>query len=278
MSLTTNTAGWRKTGNTGTTPGINFLGTTDAVDFVIKTNNLERLRVASDGSVGINKSDPSELLDIEKDVAGDSIIRLAHTLTGSSNHATVDIQTQGSGGGDPRVHFNVKGVADGDWTIGIDNSDLDVFKISRSNALGTRTRIKIEKDGKVFLNRNVEIGPAALTEVQFQLLSKPSQSANIMQVGEDSGDIDGFFVMDEVGNIGLGASIDPIAKLHVDGSFFVTGNLGFFGATPVAQVPAYTPTNVTTDRSYNADITTVNQLADILGTLITDLQTYGLLQ
>lgn len=38
---------------------------------------------------------------------------------------------------------------------------------------------------------------------------------------------------------------------------------------------AYTPTNVTADRSYNANATTTDELADVLGTLIADLQTKG---
>lgn len=40
---------------------------------------------------------------------------------------------------------------------------------------------------------------------------------------------------------------------------------------------AYTPTNVTTDRSYDANATKVDELADVLGTLIADLQTAGIL-
>lgn len=41
--------------------------------------------------------------------------------------------------------------------------------------------------------------------------------------------------------------------------------------------PAYTPTNVSTDRAYNANSTTLDELADVLGTVIADLQTAGIL-
>lgn len=41
---------------------------------------------------------------------------------------------------------------------------------------------------------------------------------------------------------------------------------------------AYTPTNVVADRSYDANSTTLEELADVLGTLITDLQARGILQ
>jgi hypothetical protein len=54
--------------------------------------------------------------------------------------------------------------------------------------------------------------------------------------------------------------------------------LGFYGAAPVVQTAAYTITNVVADRTYDADATSVAELADVLGTLIADLQSYGLLQ
>jgi len=40
---------WNLTGNAGTTPGTNFVGTTDAKDLVLKTNNTSRVTVSSDG-------------------------------------------------------------------------------------------------------------------------------------------------------------------------------------------------------------------------------------
>ncbi len=47
------TGGWALTGNAGTTPGTNFLGTTDAQDFVLRTNNVERAWVLATGEVGL---------------------------------------------------------------------------------------------------------------------------------------------------------------------------------------------------------------------------------
>lgn len=38
-------SGWSLTGNAGTTPGTNFVGTTDAQDLVFKTNSFERFRI-----------------------------------------------------------------------------------------------------------------------------------------------------------------------------------------------------------------------------------------
>lgn len=42
--------GWSLTGNSGTTAGTNFIGTTDDVDFVIKRNNLTRFKVTTPSS------------------------------------------------------------------------------------------------------------------------------------------------------------------------------------------------------------------------------------
>ena len=52
--------------------------------------------------------------------------------------------------------------------------------------------------------------------------------------------------------------------------------LGFFGHATALQPAAYTPSNVSADRSYDANATTLDELADVLGTLIADLQSIGL--
>jgi len=44
---------WSLLGNTGTHAETNFVGTTDVNDFVIKTNNIEKVRVSSTGNVSI---------------------------------------------------------------------------------------------------------------------------------------------------------------------------------------------------------------------------------
>ncbi len=55
---------WTLTGNSGTNSATNFIGTTDAQDWVIKTNNTEKMRVTSGGNVGIGNSTPGSLLQI----------------------------------------------------------------------------------------------------------------------------------------------------------------------------------------------------------------------
>ncbi|AGC76939.1 endosialidase-like protein [Nonlabens dokdonensis] len=59
---------WKTTGNMGTDAGTNndqhFLGTWDNQDLVIATNTEERVRVTTNGDVGIGENNPSQLLHI----------------------------------------------------------------------------------------------------------------------------------------------------------------------------------------------------------------------
>ena len=57
-------SGWSLTGNASTNASSNFIGTTDAVDFVVRTTNAERLRVLSGGNVGIGDASPASLFTV----------------------------------------------------------------------------------------------------------------------------------------------------------------------------------------------------------------------
>jgi hypothetical protein len=62
---TTSSSSWSTTGNAGIDSGANFIGTTDSEDFVLKTNNTQRLRVLSAGNIGIGVTAPTASLHIK---------------------------------------------------------------------------------------------------------------------------------------------------------------------------------------------------------------------
>lgn len=53
-----NTTAWELLGNAGTTPATDFIGTTDAQPLAFRTNNVEAMRITTDGLVCINGTGP----------------------------------------------------------------------------------------------------------------------------------------------------------------------------------------------------------------------------
>ena len=61
-----NSDDWMLYGNSGTNPAQNFVGSTDPADVVIRTNNTERIRIMSDGNVGVGTSNPQATLHVDR--------------------------------------------------------------------------------------------------------------------------------------------------------------------------------------------------------------------
>lgn len=75
---------WLTKGNAGTIPGTNFLGTTDANDLVIKTDNTEQMRVTATGKVGIGISAPTKSLVLSQKSGYDGFQFTGTAIDGSS--------------------------------------------------------------------------------------------------------------------------------------------------------------------------------------------------
>ena len=62
---------WRLSGNSGTNPATNFLGTTDNQRVVFRTNNVERMTISTSGHVGLGTSAPGGIITIVNDDVSD---------------------------------------------------------------------------------------------------------------------------------------------------------------------------------------------------------------
>lgn len=90
---------------------------------------------------------------------------------------------------------------------------------------------------------------------------------------------DGKLSVDVAGNTITVANSVNFVFNTTNGTKFGTATnqkIGFYNATPIVQPSAYTVSNLTTDKTYDANATTIDELADVLGTLITDLKSLGL--
>lgn len=149
------------TGQWGTITGTStFFGTTSAHGFELRTNNINRLLIATGGNVTVTAPSSGSALTVIP-ATGTNGFLLSASLSGSSvqgnytnssntanSHAVQVISVGGGSAGNPYLQFNVASVID--WTIGVDNSDSDSFKISSSGALGIENRLAITTDGRVY--------------------------------------------------------------------------------------------------------------------------------
>lgn len=118
----------------------------------------------------------------------------------------------------------------------------------------------------------VQSGTAGYTALEFDITESATGSGQQKLISGLVGAVEQFSVTSSGDGFFSGA-------LEIDGDLNHDGaNVGFYGVAPVARPAAYTPTNVTADRAYDANATTVAELADVVGTMIADLQAVGLFQ
>ncbi len=65
---------WNLKGNAGTDQNESFIGTTDAAPLVVKTGNIEAMRVGADGSVGVGTGDPQARLEVVAPSGGTALM------------------------------------------------------------------------------------------------------------------------------------------------------------------------------------------------------------
>jgi hypothetical protein len=186
---------WSLTGNSGTTPSTNFIGTTDAQDWVIKTNNTERMRVTSAGNVGIGINNPSatfHALNINGSMSlrgtGATLIErnigLPLLVKNSNNdnifgYGHIEFQ-RGNGTGNSAFI-----ITKGDGNNGVGSFGINVGDVTRFNILA---------------NGYVGIGTTSPLEKFY--------------INNDYSGSDSSFVVNTAGNVGIGTNA-PIGKFHI---------------------------------------------------------------
>jgi hypothetical protein len=141
----------------------------------------EGIRVDNSGKIGVGTATPGTTLHIENsnNFGSDPAVTTSPSLyiyntnnASTTAHATAAIRTNGSGGGNPYLSFDINGVRG--YSMGIDNADADKFKFHTNWSLNNANTpvLTITSDGRVGMG-------TSSPEAGLHVASSVSQYVNV---------------------------------------------------------------------------------------------------
>ena len=277
-----------QTGASFTTGSIPFIGSTG----LLTQDNAALYWDATNDRLGLGTTSPSYRL-----VVGPNI-------TAGFSYATMTV----SKGAGTAVSIIVGASSSALIEFGYDTAVSQGF-VNATNPFGFRVnnsiKMVINASGKVIFGStttaqgNVTLYGSA-DEAQFVIRNHSTQTTDTFLLQDNGGTK--FAAITAVGNLTLGnvavgtsgvgvvvlksgtaPSTSPADAIQMYSADQAAGNAAPHFRTEAGdviklyKVATYTPTNVTTDRSYDANSTTLDEVADVLGSLIADLQATGIL-
>ncbi|MBL7858018.1 MAG: tail fiber domain-containing protein [Cyclobacteriaceae bacterium] len=221
------TAGWELTGNAGTNPATNFIGTTDAqpLRFATGVGGVERMRISPTGNVGIGISAPNNLLHVNDPANTQGTFQLtAGTATGttatdglilSSNATAANILNREN----TPLFLGTNGInrvtVSGAGNVGIGTSTPNA-PLQLANAVGRRIVVwEAGNNDHEFIGFGV--GGAGTFESQIPVNS----NAFLWKTGTSATTSNELMRLTGLGNLGIGTAT-PAAKLDIAGTIKIT--------------------------------------------------------
>lgn len=211
---------WSLTGNSGTTVGTNFLGTTDNQDFAINTNNIERARVlASNGHVLVNTttndatSGADNIFEVLATNAGnDAINGYANGAGGVGVAGYSTLTGQGTRGENSGTGIGVVGVNNSTTSGSNGLGVLGAVTDANSNGVGVQGQaVSITGTGMVALNTMGGIGIYAQTTGATNTTSSGAVYASLDQATAGNQDVAAVIGMNANRNQNPGGYAGPLA-------------------------------------------------------------------
>jgi hypothetical protein len=145
-SYLSSSTGWTILGNAGTSVATNFLGTTDAIDFAVRANNTERMRILSAGNILFGRTTTLYTTDLFEAQGSATFPDAINAYTGIANATALygeataagsvgsfGINTNATGFG----HYGLNTNATGTGIIGIGNNAAGSYLLAGSGGAFT---------------------------------------------------------------------------------------------------------------------------------------------
>lgn len=217
---------WKLAGNATTTPGTavgqNYLGTTDAKDLVLATAATERLRVLSNGNVGIGANNPRTSLDVNGGLSLREGTALA-LVDGANNDIALDAVPHSfyriTG---PTTDFTITGIipaptADGQL-VTLQNTTSQIMTIGNNGTTSSAiNRINVPGNKDLLVR-----GQNAVVTLQY------NTTLNRWIVQNEVNHIETYYAL--LGSISFGSNSFTVAIPGVTGAS--TASINFVGPVP----------------------------------------------
>ena len=257
---------WSLKGNSGNSGVTNFIGNTDNVDLVFKTNNSERARITSGGNIGLCTTTPNALLDVSPTGSN-------YMIPGGSTGYLFKVAGNGYDPGSSPI--TVYGIYSYPTTSGIGSGTVYSAAFLGGNVgIGTATPstlFSVGANNQFNVTSSGNVGLFTTTPDQNALLDASPKTSSFMIPGGSTG-----YLIKAAGN-GYDPGTNPITLYGVYSNpttsgigtgtvysaAFLGGNVGIGTATPstLFSVGANNQFNVTSSGNVGLFTTTPDQNA-----------------
>lgn len=232
---------WSLVGNKLGAPPQGVLGTSDNNALVIETNGTERLRVDTNGNVGIGTTDPSHPLHI----AAGKVLRIEGGINANDAADYFSFGGNGSFGIDAPGVVNGRFIVQNSGNVGIGTTTpTSTLHVNGSVAVTGRGLLTVSGEynnpqGITNFNYNVNVGYGAANSVLAVSASAPGSLGPIISItntggGQNSACALDFYTFDPGEGAGPDHAISPSSRIQAvdDGNF--TNDIVFLINTPGA--------------------------------------------
>lgn len=232
-------SGWSLTGNAGTNPATNFLGTTDNQPMVFRVNGAELMRLSATGRIGIGLTAPGEKLHLGDgnfllEGGGETAVKIKRDFTisggpsGTSRNPIFELgRIIQAGDGDPEFRFLYSD--DNTPPRAVFEFDRKGIVASVKPARGSHFEGFISNTDpepifrlNSFPKMRLEMGDGGATPVDVAVQREAASTLTFLTGNAERVRIDAN------GNLGLG-TINPTQKLSVTGNAALTGTIDSLG-------------------------------------------------